>query len=280
MTLMQHLYELRTRLFKAAIAIVAIAILAFIFFPQIFNVLTQPYCRLPPNVRSSDITGGCQLIAYNVFDQFNVRIKVSLIVAVVISSPIWLFQLWKFVTPALHRHERRYAMTFTALGSLLFFAGAALAYVVLGTGLELLLTVGGGQIKTLLTVPSYLGYVVAMVVVFGLAFEFPLIMVMLNLTGVLPYAKMIKWWRGIIFAIFLFTAVATPSPSPWEMSILAAVMCLLFGAVLIFARSHDKRKEKRLAVAGLAGLSDDETSPLPDEASEHNDEDRNYTDIS
>lgn len=280
MTLMQHLYELRTRLFKSAIAIVAISIVAFIFFPQIFDVLTRPYCQLPPDVRSGDVTGGCQLIAYNVFDQFNVRIKVSLIVAVVISSPIWLFQLWKFVTPALHRHERRYALTFAALGSVLFFAGAALAYVVLGTGLELLLTVGGGGIKTLLTVPSYLGYVVAMVVVFGLAFEFPLIMVMLNLTGVLPYAKMLRWWRGIIFGIFLFTAVATPSPSPWEMSILAGVMCLLFGAVLVFARSHDKRKAKRLAAAGLAGLSDDETSPLSQEPSDLNDDDRNYTDIS
>lgn len=284
MTLMQHLYELRTRLFKAAIALVIAGVLAFVFFQPIFGFLIHPYCSLPTHVRDAGVSGGCHLIAYSVFDQFNVRLKVSAIVAIVFAAPVWLFQLWRFITPALHRSERRWTVSFTVVGSLLFFAGAAMAYYVLGKGLELLLTIAGNNVTTLLDVSSYLRYVVAMLAVFGLALEFPLLLTALNFAGILSYARMRSWWRGIVFAIFAFTAVATPSPSPVEMTALALVMCALFGVVLVIARTHDARKQRRLAAEGLTGLADDETSPLvePPEPVEPPppDDERDFTDIS
>lgn len=280
MTLMEHLYELRTRLFKSAIALVIAGILAFVFFQPIFSFLIHPYCALPAHVRNADLTGGCHLIAYSVFDQFNVRLKVSMIVAVVVAAPVWLFQLWRFITPALHRRERRWTVSFTVVASVLFFAGAAMAYYVLGKGLELLLTIAGSNVTTLLDVSSYLRYVVAMLAVFGLALEFPLLLASLNFAGVLSYQRMRSWWRGIVFVIFVFTAVATPSPSPVEMTALALVMCLLFGVVLVIARAHDRRKERRVAADGLAGLDDDDTSPLDEGPAAREDEQRDFTDIS
>lgn len=247
MTLVEHLYELRARLFKSAIAFTLAAIVGFVFFPRIFAFLIQPYCALPPHARGADVTGGCHLVAFNVFDQFNVRVKLACIVAAVVSSPVWLFQLWRFITPALHRKEKRYTLTFTGLASLLFFAGAVLSYLVLSKGLEFLLTVGGGSITTLLDVGSYMRYVVAMLMVFGIALEFPLLLIMLNFAGVLTYARMKSWWRGTVFGMFAFTAIATPSPSPFEMTALALVMCLLYGICLLVARAHDARKAKRVA---------------------------------
>lgn len=280
MTLMEHLYELRMRLFKSAIALVVTGVLAFVFFQPIFGFLIHPYCALPAHVRDADVTGGCHLIAYSVFDQFNVRLKVSVIVAIVVAAPVWLFQLWRFITPALHKSERRWTISFTVVASVLFFAGAAMAYYVLGKGLELLLTIAGNNVTTLLDVSSYLRYVVAMLAVFGLALEFPLLLATLNFAGIITYQRMRSWWRGIVFAIFVFTAVATPSPSPVEMTALALVMCALFGVVLVIARTHDLRKQRRLAAVGLAGLDDDQASPLDESPPPREDEQRDFTDIS
>lgn len=255
MSLMEHLAELRWRLFKAALGIAVGAVLGYVFFPQIFEFLKAPYCALPPETRPN-LTGGCNLLAFGPLDQFAVRLKVAMISGVVLSSPIWFYQLWAFITPGLHKHEKRFAWTFVVSATLLFILGAAMAYYTLGKGLEFLLSIAPGTI-TALQVTKYLSYVTAMLLVFGVSFEFPLIVVMLNRIGAVTHAKLTSLRRPIIFGVFVFAAIATPSQDPITMCGMAIPMSLLFEASLVITRFHDRRKAKRERVeaAGL-GLTE------------------------
>jgi sec-independent protein translocase protein TatC len=144
----------------------------------------------------------------------------------------------------------------------LFVGGAALAYVTLNKGLAFLLGVNANDVQALITVSSYLGFALAMLLIFGVSFEFPLLVVMLNFMGVLSYQRLRSWWRGTVLGIFIFAAVATPSADPLTMTALAVPMCLLFWLAAAVAKVHDSRKAKREATSPLGGLSDDEASPL------------------
>jgi sec-independent protein translocase protein TatC len=178
---------------------------------------------------------------------------------------VWTWQLWQFVTPGLYQRERRWALAFVGTSVGLFAAGAVVAYVTLKNGLRFLLGFATGGIASLLNFNSYLSYVVAMMLVFAVSFEFPLVVVMLNFVGVLTYDRLRRWTRGIIFGIFVFAAVATPSQDPFTMTALALPMCLLFAGALVVARIHDRRAAARDATSTYADLADDELSPLDDE---------------
>jgi sec-independent protein translocase protein TatC len=263
MSLAEHLRELRRRLIISALALLVATIVAFVFHSALLHVLTRPYCHLPSSYRL--VQDKCTLVVTGVLDPFTVTLKLSLYAGIAGSSPIWLWQLWRFVTPGLYQHERRWATSFVAVSVALFAMGGVFAYFTLSRSLRFLLGFATGGLSSLLSFDNYLSFVVAMVLVFAVSFEFPLVIVMLNMVGVLPFSRLRRWTRGIVFGIFVFAAVATPSQDPFTMLALALPMSLLYGFALGFAALHDRRKARRGDRSAYAHLRDDELSPLDDE---------------
>jgi len=267
MSLADHLYELRSRLVKALVGLLAGMILAFVFYPHIFAVLKAPYCSLESSSRTVGGTG-CNLFQFTVFEGFTVRLRVAILVGALFSAPVWLYQLWSFITPGLHRKERRWAVRFVAASVLLFAAGAAVAYYFLRHGLKFLLTIAGSGVEPVIGISSYLSFVTTMLVIFGVSFEFPLLVVMLNLAGVLSYERLRAWRRMEIFLVTVFAATATPTQDPFSMLGLAVPMWLLYEVALVIARAHDRGVARRAAQSPYAGLGVDEPSPLDETPSD------------
>jgi sec-independent protein translocase protein TatC len=263
MPLTEHLRELRNRIAKALIAFAIATVVCFIFEPHIFNWLKEPYCSLPQN-RRADLNSGqnCQLYFFGILDAFMIRLKISMIAAGVVSAPVWLYQLWSFITPGLHRHERRWSLTFVSCSLVLFAVGGYFSYLTLRTGLNLLLGFSGDGLVSVLDVNKYLSYVIAMLLIFGLSFEIPLLVCMLNLAGVVSTAKLRSWRRPEIFLVFLFAAIVTPSQDPFTMLALGLPMVLLYEVALLVGWLNDRRKARRGDTSPYADLADDETSPL------------------
>ena len=263
MTLAEHLHELRRRILVSVAAIAVGTVVAFVFHSWLLHLLTRPYCDLPASYRL--VHDRCTLVVTGVLDAFTVTLKLSLYAGLILSSPIWLWQVWAFITPGLRANERRYAVTFVASSVALFAAGGAVAFVTLSNGLRFLLSFASGGIASLLTFDSYLSYVTAMVLVFAVSFELPLVVVMLNLAGVVSHQTLRRWGRLTIFLIFVFAAVATPSQDPFTMLALGLPMCGLYGLAVGFAFLHDRRVARRGDTSPYAHLTDDELSPLDDE---------------
>jgi len=262
MTLVQHLQELRRRLLVSLVALIVVTLAVAVFaYHPIFHLLRQPYCDLPANRRTGGV--GCQLIFTHPTDAFFIRLKVSLIAGVLLSSPIWLSQLWGFITPGLHRHERRWATTFLMASLVLFALGSTVAYLVLRPALDVLLGFGGDGVTALLEVTQYLSFITTILIIFGVSFEFPLVIVLLNLAGVLSSHRLRSSRRIAIFLLFVFAGVATPTQDPITMLALALPLCLLFELSVLFARWNDRRRARKDAESEWAGLGDDETSPTP-----------------
>ncbi|MGH3898189.1 MAG: twin-arginine translocase subunit TatC [Pseudonocardiaceae bacterium] len=268
MPLMEHLYELRNRLFIALSALAVGGVLGFIWWgvspfglPSLGDLITRPYCGLPETLRLTP-NGRCQLLQTSPFEVFTLRMQVGVAAGAVLTAPIWVYQLWAFITPGLYAKERRFGVTFVGVSSVLFAAGAVLAYYVVPTGLSFLANLGAGQFITALTGKAYVGFLLTMLVVFGLAFELPLLVVMLNRIGVLPYEKLKRWQRGILFGLFVLAAVATPGSDPISMLALAGALVVLFEASVLVARAHDRTLARRRAEQGWDDLDPDEPSPL------------------
>jgi sec-independent protein translocase protein TatC len=259
MTLLEHVRELRNRLFWAALGLLGGFIIGFIVSQWVFHLLAEPYCSLP----SSWVGGQCKFLVLGVGDTLILRLKIALWVGIIVGAPVWLYQLWAFVAPGLHRHERRWAYVFVAIAAPLFCAGAVLAYLVVGHSLNFIMEAGVLGEATQLEVTSYIGFVTSMILLFGVAFEFPLILLMLNFAGVVRAKRLLSWWRVVIFLSFAFAAIATPDPGPFGMTLLAAAMSLLYFIAVGVAFLNDRRmgRDKEL----YAGLSDDEISPLGDD---------------
>jgi sec-independent protein translocase protein TatC len=262
MPLLEHVLELRRRLTIAVVSIIIASVAMWFLFNPVWDFLKQPYCDLPQQHRFSTSGNSCTLFVNGIFEGFNIRLKVSFILGLIVSSPIWLYQIWAFIVPALRRQERKWSVVFIGLAVPLFFGGAALAYLTLSKGLSFLLGVNANDVTALITVSSYLGFALAMLLIFGVSFEFPLVVVLLNFMGVLSYARLRSWWRAMVLGIFIFAAVATPSADPLTMTALAVPMCVLYGLAAVVAKIHDSRKAKRAEDTAFAGLSDDDASPL------------------
>lgn len=261
MPLTSHLRELRSRLLKSGIAIVTGMVVAWIYYTQLFAWLSAPFNRVVEQARADgrDIT----LALTGVADPFVLQLQVSAVAGVVVSAPVWLYQLWRFVTPGLHRNERRWALAFAAIATPLFAMGVALAYWVLPLGLDILFGFTPENVENIVSVDRYLSFFLRTVLVFGVGFLTPLFIVLLNFAGVLSGQRLLSWWRWIIFAVVIFAAVATPTGDPINLALLAGPILVLVVIAVGIALLNDRRRaRRRKGEPDFSDLLDDEASPL------------------
>ncbi|MCX4511131.1 twin-arginine translocase subunit TatC [Streptomyces sp. NBC_01619] len=261
MPLMGHLRELRMRLVKAIAAVMVTTVVAGLFYKQLTDFVIAPLPGCTPGEGSGTTPAGrCGVIATNgLLSPVTLALKVSLTAGLIGASPVWLYQLWRFLAPGLHRGERKYTLAFLATGIPLFLIGAAFAYAVLPTTARVLISFTPDQATNILPVDDFLDLATRMVVVFGLSFELPLLLIMLNVAGVLSAARMAGWWRHMLIGIAVFAAIATPSSDPLSMLALAGPITALYLAACAVSWLNDRRRGRTRA----ARLSPDEPSPLP-----------------
>ncbi|HXB49193.1 MAG TPA: twin-arginine translocase subunit TatC [Streptosporangiaceae bacterium] len=267
MPLMEHIRELRNRVIKIALAVTAGSIAGWLIYNPVWDFIKRPYCKaqISSPVASAlaksagALSPHCQLYVTGVFDPLVLRLQISIAVGVIISSPIWLYQIWAFIAPGLFRRERRWAYYFVGAALPLFAIGATIAYFAMTRGLEFLLHLVPADTTALITINTYLSYAGAMLAIFGIAFELPLVFVLLNLAGVLTHARFRKWRRMIIFLVFAFAAIFTPSPDPLSMLALAVPCVVLVEASEVFAWANDRRRARNGNLE-FPGLTDEEVA--------------------
>src|SRR5262245_52007036 len=241
MTLTEHLRELRRRLFISICAIFVGFVLGWIFYDDIASFLIDPYTTTVHQLLK-DQGIKSEPVIQRLGARFILPAKVALVSGLVISSPIWLYEIWAFIMPGLHRNERRWTLLFVAIAGPLFAAGVVLGYVVLPKGLTVLIGFTPQEVTNLVDLNSYLSFVLRILLVFGIAFEIPLFVILLNLAGVVRARHLSRWRSWIIFGTFVFAAVATPSTDPITMLLLAIPMVALFLLSEVIAQVVDRRR--------------------------------------
>ena len=247
MTIWEHVAELRSRLIKVIIAVLLGAVIGWFLFPYVLNFLQHPFCAVQPD--------NCEFIATEPLQAIGLRIKMSAYIGIAVAMPVILWQVWRFVTPGLYSHEKKYAIPFIVSALTLFAMGAAVAYFTLLPTLQFLTTIGGADIKPFYTAESYVTLIVWMMLAFGVGFEFPVLLVALQLTNVLTPRQLIQWWRFAIVLIAVVAAVITPSADPISMVALAVPMLVLYfaaigvGGVLLKLRARRRRRDAAKASA-------------------------------
>ncbi len=225
MSLVEHLAELRRRLIISAVALVAGGIVAFLLYNRILDFLLGPY---------QSVTGKDTLVITDPLEGFATRLKIAAWGGLLLASPVVLWQLWRFITPGLHKREKRFAIPFIVASILLFLCGAAVALITFEPALRFLVGVGGSNLETFFTPTKYLGLITLMILAFGLAFEFPILLVFLQLAGVVPSSRLRKWRRPAIVVVVTVAAVITPSQDPYSLFAMAAPMYLFYeGAIMV-----------------------------------------------
>lgn len=256
MTIFEHLAELRSRLVKSMAAIAVGFVVGFIFREQVIDVIRRPYCALPSDVRAGPaaVADGdqCALIVLRVLDGLMISIKAAAIVAVIIAAPIVSYQIWRFVTPGLRPVEKRYAIPFLLASWALFIGGAAFAYFIIPRGLAMLLSFAGDGLFPLLAAHEYLNFMLFTLISFGVAFEFPLILMMLIMTGVVGSKGLRQYRRHAIFGTFVAAAIITPTGDPFTMSAMAVPLIIFYEICVLVARLLERRRARRAAASGAA----------------------------
>jgi len=262
MPLMEHLRELRKRLFVASIAILIGASIAWFLYEPLIAIVRRPW----DNFQDSGAARGVavpDLVITGIATPFTLQLQVSVVAGIIVSSPIWLYELWSFVTPGLKKKEKRWTFVFLGISVPLFAAGVYLAYFFLPKALALLIGFTPERFTNLITVSEYFTFVTRMLLVFGVAFLLPVFVVLLNIVGVLTASTLKSWWRGLTFGVFIFAAVATPTGDPWTMMALATPMLVLLFIAFGIAWLNDRRRRRRGELDDWGDdLSDDQASPL------------------
>ena len=243
MPLLDHIREFRDRLIKSVVGILLAAILGWVFYQEIIRLLTLPFCDLGSS--SAPTQDGCgDLYVNGILGPFNLQVKISILCGVILAAPVWIYQLWSFITPALHKKEKKVALIFAGVATPLFATGAALAYLILPHAVDVLLGFTPDNLGNLVRFDEYLDFVLRLILIFGIAFVLPLFLVALNLLGVLSGRSILKPWRTAVFLCFLFTATFTPTPDPITMTLLAIPLCLIYFISGLFALLTDKRRNR------------------------------------
>jgi sec-independent protein translocase protein TatC len=229
MTLAEHLGELRRRIVIVLVAFFAAATVTFVVYPHVLHFLQSPYCQVAGAHK-------CQLFITDPLGGLALRIKLAAYGGVFLASPVILWELWRFITPGLHANEKRYAIPFVAASLVLFSAGAVLAYVSFPHALRFLGNVGGPSLHQIYDPNKYLSLIMALMTVFGVTFEFPVVLVSLELAGVISPARLASWRRWAIVLIVVFAAVITPSGDPFSMLALAAPLYLFYELSIVIGK--------------------------------------------
>lgn len=230
MTVLEHLSEFRRRIFICLIAVAIAAILAFVFSNEILKWFLHFYQHSSPKYKNKTF------IFTGPLDAFLIRIKIATYGGIVLASPVWLYQLWRFITPGLNPKEKRYAVPFLASSIVLFALGGVVAVFTLKPALGFLLGVGGSTQTPFLTADKYVGLVSLMILAFGISFEFPIVLMFLLLARILKTTQLRKWRRPAILFIVIFAAVITPSQDPYSLFFMAVPMYSFYEIVIVIGR--------------------------------------------
>jgi sec-independent protein translocase protein TatC len=238
MPLMDHLRELRNRIVKVVLALAVGMAVGFYFFHWEWAMIQRPFCTAVINHQSGCHQVGDQLVINAILDPFYLRVKVAFIAGLILTCPVWLYQIWAFVAPGLYSREKRWTYAFLGTAVPLFVGGALFGYLVMPRGLHFLLGLTPEGVANLPTVDTYLSYALLMLVGFGLCFLIPLFLVTLNVVGILTHERFKKWRRFMIFGVFVFAGIASPSPDPITMLLLAGPCIVLVevAEVIVYMR--------------------------------------------
>ena len=252
MSLYDHLRELRYRVIVSALAIAITSSLCALFYRPVLNIVMWPWYTALVQLKAWNPLVATQVVNRDISGPFMLALRVSVVAGLLTACPIWLYQLWKFIVPALLDNEKRYARNFLVSAIPLFLAGCAVGYVVLPQGISVMLqfTPEGLGIINQLDLNSFLQLELLLIRLFGVSFLLPVVLVMLNLAGVVTGKQLQKARIVAIFGCFVFGAVATPSTDPFSMTALALPMALMYMVAEFICRRHDTQKAKKLAAAG------------------------------
>lgn len=250
MSLGEHLLELRKRLILSALAILVAAVVAWFLVDFVLDAIRHPIEQITEAQNRT-----AELNYSNITGHFDVRLQIAMTLAIVLASPVWLYQLWAFIVPALHKREKRYALAFLGAAVPLFLAGCAAGWFVLPNMVALLTAFAPPEDTSIIDTKVYVEFVLKLVIAIGIGFVMPVLLVLLNAIGVLPAASILRSWRMAILVIALFTAIATPAADILSMFLLMLPMIVLYFAAAGVAWLHDRREAKRSAAldAELAG---------------------------
>lgn len=235
MTLMEHLAELRRRVIVCVIAVAVGTVAAFFLYNHILHFIVHPYRQALHRHHISG-PGGGRLVVLAPLEGFTTRLKVSGYVGLALALPVVLWEVWRFVTPGLHKHERRYAIPFIIASVLLFAMGCTVSILVWPKALDFLITVSGSDVAPFFSPSRYVGLYVLACLAFGLTFEFPVLLVGLELTGVLPSKKLRAWRRPAIVVIAVVAAVATPSNDPFSFLAMGLPLYVFYELAIVIGR--------------------------------------------
>lgn len=262
MPLIEHFRELRRRFFRAALAIVIASGAGFYFFRDIIDFLSRPVCDLDSAIAADSSHCGA-LVITGILGPLNLQFKVAFLTGIIIAAPIWLYQLWAFIAPALHRKEKRYTFLFLLSATPFFASGALLGYVTLPIAVKFLLGLTPETLLNFLPFDSYLEFVLRIILLFALAFELPVFLVTFNLIGFLSGRTILKPWRAWVFGICLFIASFSPSADPLSMIALAVPLISFYFIAGVIALLNDKRRAKKEGAFSLAdGAEIEKPRPL------------------
>ncbi len=240
MTLTEHLRELRTRLFRAVIALAVGTIVGYAVFPFLLDLLIEPYCQVLDGGREN-----CNLIALRPLEPFSVRIRASLMVGLFLGGPVIFYQLWRFITPGLTARERRFTLPFVVLSQVMLAAGIAFAYLIIPQALRVLLVLGGPRIEAFLSATEYLSFFLRLCLAFAIVFELPLVLIALVLVGVLRASSLRSARPYAVVAMAVLAALITPTTDAITLLLVTVPMWLFYELSVLVAYIIEKRRARR-----------------------------------